>query len=291
MVFVYAAIYIVVLLLFATLIRKSVWGAFGLALVALATAPLWPEHLDGWFRWVKTLSVLVPMAFLIGLARIAHHDQRGGAWKFMRGEWVLWGFYAMFALNIAEASVKDIALGNTLNGAAGFVLMILLPAVRYPGFKQRNWGFADDNKGDVFALTGTAWNIAYVSWNLLFVYNENPTYFASSAALLIAALLYTFLVNKPELFGMIRVFTLAFHLTLRAATDVMPQTLDQYPAVPNETVATVWAIVNFVAMISLLAWRLFSVNASRKDKAAVPSEESSPISAPQGQNPAVDARG
>lgn len=284
MVLVYAAIYIAILLLFATLIRKSVWGAFALALLALATAPLWPNHLDGWFRWIKTLSVLIPMAFLIGLARIAHHDQRGGAWKFMRGEWVLWGFYAMFALNIAEASVKDIALGNTLNGAAGFVLMILLPAVRYPGSKKPNWGFAEGNRGDVFALTGTAWNVAYVSWNLLFVYNENPTYFASSAALLVAALLYTFLVNKPELFGMIRVFTLAFHLTLRAATDVMPQTLDQYPAVQNETLSTVWAIGNFIALISLLAWRLFSVNKARREETAPPPEEAAPMPAPQGQS-------
>lgn len=283
MVFVYAAIYIVVLLLFVTLIRKSVWGAFGLALLALATAPLWLGNLDGWFRWIKTLSVLVPMAFLIGLARIAHHDQRGGAWKFMRGEWVLWGFYAMFALNIAEASVKDIALGNTLNGAAGFVLMILLPAVRYPGFKQANWGFAEKNRGDVFVLTGTAWNVAYVSWNMLFVYNENPTYFASTAALLIAALLYTFLVNKPELFGMIRVFTLAFHLTVRAATDVMPQTLDQYPAVPNKTLAMVWGIGNFVALMALLVWRLSSVNKVRRQEAAQPTEELAPLATPQGQ--------
>lgn len=285
MVFLYAAIYVATLLLFATFIRKSVWGAFAFAVLALASAPLWVDHLEGWFRWIKTLSVLVPMVFLIGLARIAHHDQRVGAWKFMRGEWVLWGFYAMFALNIAEASVKDIALGNTLNGAAGFVLMILLPAVRYPGFKQTNWGFAQDNRGDVFSLTGTAWNIAYVTWNLLFVYNENPAYFASSASLLGAALFYTFLVNKPELFGMIRVFTLSFHLTLRAATDVLPTTLDQYPATPNETISTIWGAVNFTFLLGLLIWRLRSVNQSRKASAGQSvSHEPAGFHAAQSQN-------
>ncbi|MEL6246324.1 MAG: hypothetical protein AAFQ85_13335, partial [Pseudomonadota bacterium] len=170
----YALGYLAILIAFAIVIRRSVWLSFALALGALATAPLWADNLDGWFRWLKTLSVLIPMAFLIGLARIAHHDDRGGPWRIMRGDWVLWAFYAMFGLNIIEASVKDIALGNTFNGAAGFILAILLPAVMYPGTSQRNWGFASDNRGDVFCMSGLAWNIAYVSWNLAFVYNENP---------------------------------------------------------------------------------------------------------------------
>lgn len=264
MIFLYVGVYALVLIAFASLIRRTVWGSFFLALLALATAPLWGEHLDGWFRWTKTLSVLVPMAFLIGLARIAHHDDRGGAWKVMRGEWVLWAFYAMFSLNIAEASVKDIALGNTFNGLAGFILVVLMPWVRYPGSSERLWGFDKVNRGDVFGMTGIGWNVAYVTWNLAFVYNENPTYVASSATLLLAALGYTFLARKPELFAMIRVFTLALHLTLRAATDIMPRTFDTYPAVANETVSLVWGVANFALLLVLLAVRIFGRASERE---------------------------
>jgi len=264
----YALGYLAILIAFAIVIRRSVWLSFALALGALATAPLWADNLDGWFRWLKTLSVLIPMAFLIGLARIAHHDDRGGPWRIMRGDWVLWAFYAMFGLNIIEASVKDIALGNTFNGAAGFILAILLPAVMYPGTSQRNWGFASDNRGDVFCMSGLAWNIAYVSWNLAFVYNENPSYFISSAVLLSAALLYTTAIGKPELFGMIRVFTLAFHLTLRAATDWLPQTLDDADAVTDPQIGLIWGAVNLMGLMALLVYRVSTESGRMRSSAA-----------------------
>lgn len=252
MLFVYVGAYALVLIALAAFVRHSVWGTFALALAALCTAPLWGEHLDGWFRWIKTLSVLVPTAFLICIARIAHHDDRGGVWRFWRGDWVLWAFWAMFALNIAEASVKDITLGNTLNGVAGLVLILLLPWVRYPGSDKKNWTFSDENRGDVYGYTGWAWNVAYVSWNLAFIYNENPSYFASSATLLLATLGYTFMVGKPQLFAMLRPLLLALHLTLRAATDIFPNTLDKYPVVQDPAMSMVWGAVNFALLFVLL---------------------------------------
>jgi hypothetical protein len=38
--------------------------------------PLWLEQLDGWFRWAKTLSVLIPTAMLVGIARIANYEKK-----------------------------------------------------------------------------------------------------------------------------------------------------------------------------------------------------------------------
>ena len=195
------------------------------------------------------------------------------AWRIMRGEWVLWAFYAMFSLNIAEASVKDIVLGNTLNGLAGFMLVILMPWVRYPGSTERNWGFREENRGDVYAFTGVAWNVAYVTWNMAFVYNENPTYFASSATLLLATLGYTFLVRKPELFAMMRVFMLALHLTIRAASDIMQTTFDTHVPPVSENASLIWGIANFAFLLILLVLQVTHWTRKGRARRETPTEQ------------------
>lgn len=63
--------YIVFLLLLVEGMRRTprLTGAFWL--LSLLTAPLWAENVVGWFRWAKTVSVLIPTAIVVGGARIA----------------------------------------------------------------------------------------------------------------------------------------------------------------------------------------------------------------------------
>ncbi|MBI9035872.1 MAG: hypothetical protein JEZ03_15530, partial [Bacteroidales bacterium] len=52
-------VYIIVLLLMVEWMRKNHRFAAIFWIAALLTFPLWFYQLDGWFRWAKTVSVLI----------------------------------------------------------------------------------------------------------------------------------------------------------------------------------------------------------------------------------------
>ena len=89
--------YIIILLLIVELMRKNHRLAFAFWIASLFTFPLWMKNLDGWFRWVKTLSVLLPTALIVGFGRIANYEDRGGFWKFFKKDWILWAVYGVLA--------------------------------------------------------------------------------------------------------------------------------------------------------------------------------------------------
>ncbi len=64
-------LYIAVLLAVVDVMRKNPRFALVFWLLALLTFPLWGDYVQGWFRWVKTLSVLLPTALLVGFGRYA----------------------------------------------------------------------------------------------------------------------------------------------------------------------------------------------------------------------------
>lgn len=87
-------------------------------------SPLWAENVVGWFRWAKTVSVLIPTAIFVGFARIArlHRENPNQMLAFFRGDWVLKVLYLVLFLNIAEATAKDFATANYFNALCGFHL-------------------------------------------------------------------------------------------------------------------------------------------------------------------------
>ncbi len=249
-------VYIVLLMLVVELMRKKYKFAAVFWLLSLLTFPLWSTQLEGWFRWVKTLSVLLPTALVVGLGRIAFYEQRTGWWKAFRKDWVLWFLYGILGLNILEASIKDIALGNYFNGIAGFILIITIPLYKGKNLKRNGWKISKDKPGDLIAYTDPMWNFLYTTWNIAFVFGENPGFAASSLCILLAAELYPVIKRRPELYVTARVYTLAIHILIRSTYDIFTPLMDS-SRFANPAVVYYWGLINLTLHVPYLFWYFY----------------------------------
>jgi len=237
-------------LILVELMRKY-WKASAIFwILALFTFPLWFEQLDGWFRWVKTFSVLIPTALILGLGRLAHSDVRARFWEFFRRNWVLWALYAVLGLNILEASLKDLALGNYFNAISGFILIVTIPLFKSKG-RRDGWAFSKGKPYDMLAYTDPLWNFLYTTWNIAFVYAENPGYAASSLCILLAAEIYPLIKRRPELYVQARAYTLAVHILIRATYDIFTPIMDS-SAFASDKAVYYWGLVNLVMHVPYL---------------------------------------
>lgn len=223
---------------------------------SLATIPLWiaTGGVEGWFRWFKILSVILPL-IVVGFSRIAvAEDRQGRVWDVLKSKQFLWFFYAILFLNIAEASVKDLQMGNYYNAMAGFLLCVTIP------YAPKFWTFTKDGNAELIAYTTAAWNFLYTTWNLAFVYAEDigGPHWAGTICILLAAELYPLLVRRPELYIMARIYTLGAHLLIRACWDFFPQftPISLYSA----PVTHWWGIINFVLALPYVFWFIWQLN-------------------------------
>jgi len=222
-------------------------------ILALLTFPLWSSQLEGWFRWAKTFSVLIPTAIVVGLGRIAQHEKREGWWKFFRKDWVLWSLYGVLGLNILEAALKDLAMGNYFNAISGFILIVTIPLFKSKKNKKNGWEISSKKPGDLLVYTDPMWNFLYTTWNIAFVYAENPGFAASSLCILLAAELYPVIKKRPELYVTARVYTLAVHILIRATYDIFTPLMDS-SAFANDNVVYYWGLINIVLHVPYLFW-------------------------------------
>ncbi|MDT0191683.1 hypothetical protein IR194_06765 [Exiguobacterium sp. PBE] len=223
-------------------------------LASLLTIPLWMMgNVDGWFRWAKIVSVIIP-TIIVGFSRIAiYENKQGRIWNFLKRDEFLWFFYAILFLNIAEATIKDVTLGNYFNAACGFLLCVTIP------FAPTFWKFAKEGYADLVAYTTGSWNFIYTSWNACFVYAESPTYFASSLCILLAAELYPVIKGRPELYITARIYTLAAHLLIRACYDIFPQVMNSSTWF-NPEVLKSWGMINFVIIVPYVFWHMWQLH-------------------------------
>lgn len=257
------SIYIILLLLAVEIMRKKYKLAAIFWIISLLTFPLWQANLDGWFRWAKTLSVLLPTAFVVGLARIAQFEKREGFWLFFRKNWVMWFLYGILGLNILEASLKDFSLGNYFNGISGLILIVTIPLVKSQKGTKIGWKISEEKNGDLIAYTDPLWNFLYTTWNIAFVYAENPGYAASSLCILLAAELYPIIKKRPELYVQARVYTLAIHILIRANYDIFTPLMDS-SAFANKTVVFWWGLINFIIHVPYLIWFFYKNKNEKK---------------------------
>lgn len=256
-------LYIGILLLVVDFMRKHYKFSAIFWVLALFTFPLWFNQLDGWFRWVKTLSVLLPTAIIVGFGRIAQHEKRDGWWKFFRKDWVLWSLYGVLGLNILEASLKDFSMGNYFNAISGLILIVTIPLFKRKNSTKRGWAISKDKPGDLLAFTDPMWNFLYTSWNIAFVYAENPGFAASSLCILLAAELYPVIKKRPELYVTARVYTLAMHILIRATYDIFTPLMDS-SAFANNGVVYYWGLINIALHVPYLIW--FIIKKSKINK-------------------------
>lgn len=209
-------------------------------ILALFTFPLWFINLEGFFRWSKTLSVLIPLCF-VSFVRIANSGKFPGKYKKLQKEWPLWILFSVLALNILEATITDFQMENPYNAICGIILMITIP------LPIKHWRIAKDdgknNFGELIADLPIAWCILYTLWNAAFVYGENPSYFASSLCILTVPLLWMLIKKRSDLWLMGRIYTLGIHILIRSSYDIFTPIMDS-TAWYSQTVHSSWGLIN-----------------------------------------------
>ncbi len=246
--------------------RKYVFSHY-LWLASLLTIPFWIGSVSGWFRWVKMLSVLIPV-IILGFTRIATYEKRNSYWTLFRGNWVLYFFYGVISLNILEATLKDFALGHYFNVIPGIILILTIP------WPNKYWEISKEKYGDILAYTTVAWSILYTTWNACFVYGESPAYFFSSCCILLAAVAYPILKGKPELYMTARIYSLITHLIIRAVRPEIFLNLMDASKMYNKNILLAWGALNLVLGIAYFVWYVIQVKAGTYKNEILPLSKS-----------------
>jgi hypothetical protein len=241
-IFVSMVFYMLFLYLFLEHSREKQGFYTWFSIIALCSFPLWFLNIDSWFRWAKTISILVPLCFFnyVRMANDGHHKHILAS---LRKKWPMWVLYAILILNIAEAMLQDLSAGNHFNAVCGVILCITIP------LPTKHWRIGkNDGKhtfAEVIAELPIAWCLLYVIWNAAFVYGENIAYFASSLCILIVPQIWMFFKKRSDLWLMARVYTLAVHLLIRASYDLFTPVMDS-SAWFSESFLYYWGLVNLV---------------------------------------------
>mgnify|MGYP000203424118 CR=1 FL=1 len=237
------SMYVLFLFLFLEYTREKQKFYFWFFLLALASIPLWFINLTSWFRWAKTISVLLPICF-VSFVRYANNGQHKDYMPFLKKKWPLWVFYFIVALNIAEATMGDFEIGNYFNAISGVLLIITMPLPT----KER-WYMAKydgkNNFGELIAEIPLAWCLLYVTWNAAFVYAENTMFFASSLCILVVCELWMLIKKRTDLWLMARIYTLAIHILIRASYDIFTPVMGSTSWF-SEGVLYYWGLINVI---------------------------------------------
>lgn len=223
-------------------------------ILSLLSFPLWFLNLHSWFRWAKTISVLIPTCF-VSFIRIANDGDHENTMHSLRKKWPLWILYVVLMLNIVEATLTDFELGNILNALCGVILCITIP------LPTKHWRIGKNDGKNAFseliADLPLAWCLLYVTWNAAFVYAENTTFFASSLCILIAPEIWMFIKKRTDLWLMGRVYTLAIHILIRSCYDIFTPVMDSTLWF-NPEVLKWWGVVNILLHGTYLVYWFFA---------------------------------
>jgi hypothetical protein len=254
------SLYIAILVLVTEITRKS--PEFGFILtIGLIILLFFSKNIDGWFRWAKDLSVLIPM-FIVGLGRLSSKKQWSGkVGKFWRSNYVKAFTCIILCLNIFEASLKGYQLGNHANGLCGFIMILCVPFAI-----SKYWKFDHEDKDVLACDLSLAWCFIYMTWNACFVYGESHAFFASSCCIIIIPEVYNIISvkkGKANLWIHARIYTLMFHLSVRSFYDVCTPFMNSESWF-NVDVWKVWGYVNFVLMAAYAVYWFYHLYRENK---------------------------
>lgn len=248
-------VYILLLFLFLEYTREKQNFYKWFFILALFAFPLWFSTLEGAFRWAKTISVLVPLCF-VSFVRMSNDGNHDTILMSLKKKWPLWILYLVLNLNIVEASLKDISLGNYANAIAGFILCVTIP------LPTKHWRIGkNDGKNsfaELIADLPLAWCLLYVTWNAAFVYGENHAYFASSVCILIAPEIWMFAKKRTDLWLMGRIYTLGLHIFIRSLFDVFHPVMNSTSWF-NHDVWMTWGYINLGMHVVYLVYWFFKL--------------------------------
>jgi hypothetical protein len=250
-IFVSMVFYMLFLFLFLEYSREKQTFYKWFSVVALCSFPLWFLNLDSWFRWVKTLSILVPLLFF-SFIRISNDGKHLNSLMSLKKKWPMVILYLILILNIFEAMMQDVSALNYYNAICGLILIVTIPLPKNHWYVGKNDG--KNTFAEILADLPLAWCLLYVSWNAAFVYGENIGYFASSLCILLVPQIWMYAKKRVDLWLMARVYTLAVHLLIRASYDIFTPIMDS-SAWFSPTVLTYWGLFNLVLhVLYLFVW-------------------------------------
>lgn len=245
------SVYVLLLFLFLEYTREKQSFYKWFFIIALLTFPLWFLNLHSWFRWAKTISVLIPICF-VSFVRMSNDGNHDTILMSLKKKWPLWVLYMVLLLNIVEATLGDFEMGNIFNAVSGLILCVTIP------LPTKHWRIAkNDGKfsfAELIADLPLAWCLLYVTWNAAFVYAENTTFFASSLCILIAPEIWMLYNRRTDLWLMGRIYTLALHILIRSSYDIFTPLMDSTLWF-NADVLNYWGIANCVLhSVYLVFW-------------------------------------
>lgn len=161
--------------------------------------------------------------------------------------------------NIAEATLRDVEMGNYMNALAGFILCVTMP------FGDKYWKYDTAHYGEIIAYTVPMWNFLYTTWNACFVYAEGHAFFASTCCILAAAELYPIIKRQPELYITGRIYTLGIHLLLRSCFPLLFPTIMNSAAWFNPDVMYWWGMINGIIGIPFVFWYCYQLSSGNAD--------------------------
>lgn len=180
---------------------------FSLAFFSIASIILFPcwvflIGVEDWFVWLKVLSVASGI-IILSLLRTTKLGRKVG---FLR-----WITYAVLAINVFEASFRDVVAGNPanyLNAAAGFLLIATLEKIHTIHIDKKK------KCQDLYWSGMTvSWIIGYTLWNWVFLYlNFGFQNSIAHIAVLGSALIIIF--THKERWLQARAFTLGMYFIL-----------------------------------------------------------------------------
>lgn len=183
--------------------RVPRWVAWGVCLgLPCILTPHWVQEnqIDA-FPWVKLYSILVGACWITALRYTCLGHCR----------WALLASSLMLPLNILEAVVQDLCVGNLAHvflAATGSLLAISVP---YPTRVLRIEISGPQRDLHYEGLT-RPWIVGYTLWNGAFVYLNFPNIAAHQAAVLAAAFVVGMI--EPRLWLQARTYTLATSLLM-----------------------------------------------------------------------------
>lgn len=223
-------VYFVLFVAGIELLRRFPRGALVLFVASLPVL-LMPSG-NGLFMQIKTISVLIPICFLI-YARVNP--------KVMTP--VSYLIYGVIILNIIEASVIDVMTRNYLNLVAGLGLIVLLPR---PG--ESAWRIAGQHRNFELVLPAY-WPFLYTTWNLCFLYSARISTFGYALPLLLAPFLYATVLRRNDWYFQARAYSFGAYLFFRAAfSESAPLNLESFDLTEwyHPTAALAWGAFNLV---------------------------------------------
>ncbi len=258
-IFVSMVFYMLFLFLFLEYSREKQGFYKWFSIIAICSFPLWFLNIDSWFRWAKTISILLPLCFF-NYVRISNDGKHKNILGSLKKKWPLWVLYAILNLNIIEAMLQDMSAGNIFNALSGLILCITIP------LPTKHWRIGkNDGKhtfAEIIADLPLAWCLLYATWNAAFVYGENISYFASSLCILIIPEIWIFFKKRVDLWLMARVYTLAVHLLIRACYDIFTPVMDS-SAWFSQSFLNIWGVLNIVLSVVYLIYWFFNYRSKK----------------------------